>query len=224
MLPYPKIYAPFERDRETRLLDTYRWRVQELDMLQDVEWVFQEKIDGTNIRVMWSKTEPDTVRYAGRTDRAVLQPGLHERLEELFPPEVFYNAWTEKLEEPGDFDICLYGEGYGRKIQKIGSKYIPDGVDFLLFDVMINGQWCSPEVVYHIATALDVNTAPYLGTGILWDAVRWVENGFQSLVAQEPIMAEGIIARPRLPLFDRRGNRIITKIKHVDFHGKGEVA
>ena len=34
-----------------------------------------------------------------------------------------------------DNRFTLFGEGYGVKIQK-GEKYIKDGVDFILFDVL----------------------------------------------------------------------------------------
>ena len=38
-----------------------------------------------------------------------------------------------------------------------------------------------------------------------------------SLVADTPIVAEGLVLRPEKELRDRMGRRIITKIKHRDF-------
>lgn len=112
-------------------------------------------------------------------------------------------------------DVCLYGEGYGARIQKGGGNYIRDGVDFILFDVRIGNFWLTPEQVGDLATALDLKSVPMIGLGTLQDAIDMCRQGLKSQWGD--FEAEGIIARPAVDLLTRHGQRIITKIKCKDF-------
>ncbi len=51
---YQKIPGLFKREevRPFKLLEGV-YREPELELLKDIEWVFTEKVDGTNIRVIW---------------------------------------------------------------------------------------------------------------------------------------------------------------------------
>jgi len=49
------------------------------------------------------------------------------------------------------------------------------------------------------------------------EAIEMVRNGFNSQWGN--FMAEGIVARPKVELKTRKGERLITKIKHRDFIG-----
>jgi hypothetical protein len=108
--------------------------------------------------------------------------------------------------------MILYGEGFGEKIQS-GGKY-REGQGFVLFDAWC-GMWLERESVEEIATALGVDVVPVIGSGDLVEMVRWVQNGFNS--AWGDFKAEGIVARPGCELLNRRGERIITKLKCKDF-------
>ena len=57
----------------------------------------------------------------------------------------FINIETEELFEQkfGENDVILFGEGYGAKIQN-GGLYRSDN-SFILFDVMINGNYQNRE-------------------------------------------------------------------------------
>ena len=213
MEKYPSIKTVFLRDPENKyktLLEG-RYALPEFEYLKDNLWVFTEKIDGTNIRVMWDCAQPDMVRFAGRTDKADVPPFLLAKLQDIFIPEAFQKAFDP------DSMVCLYGEGYGARIQKGGGNYIPDGVDFILFDVMVGDAYLERLNVEDVARKLGIRAVPIVWAGTLRDAVELVREGFRSVLAEADIIAEGLVMRPWIELMTRRGNRIITKIKHKDF-------
>lgn len=211
-MTYHKIQSLFKRDSQGKF--TPEFSLPEFELLQDIEWEWTEKIDGTNIRIEY--IYPDGVsparRIGGRTDRAQVPTHLLAKLEELFP--------LYKLIEVFDNNqgVVLYGEGIGPKIQKVGSLYRPDGPDFILFDVKIGRWWLKRDDVEVIGKALGVKVAPVLGTGCLAEAEMFVEHDFYSGISQTPYTpAEGLVLRPKLELFSRSGARIITKLKTRDY-------
>ena len=207
MNEYHKIQTVWLRDPATKFktLLEGQWALPEFEYLQDCGWEGTEKVDGTNIRVM---REGNVLRFGGKTDNANIPPFLLDRLEQIFTPwmmdEVFENN-----------PICLYGEGYGNKIQSAGKQYIPDGVDFVLFDVKVGDWWLERDDVVNIAGELGIGAVPVIALGTLGEMIRLVRNGFASQWGN--FAAEGIVARPRTQLFNRKGQRIITKIKYKDF-------
>lgn len=218
MIPYPKIESLLVRDTEAFNLIEGQWRLPEFEYLKDNLWSFEEKLHGTNVRILWScfadvlPIPPDTplsVEFRGRTEKAQLPTFLFEKLAELFP--------AEKLQECfGDQSVTLYGEGFGNRIQSLGSSYIPDGVDFALFDIKIGDWWLKREDVKGIAKTLGITTTYVIGEGTLQEAVDMAKEGFNS--AWGDFRAEGLVVRPIVPLHMRNGKRIIGKVKYCDFH------
>jgi len=204
---YPKIQTVFLRDPATRYktLLMGQWALPEFEYLAKNEWVWTEKIDGTNIRVDW---DGERVTFAGRTDNAQTPTFLLTKLQEMFPVEVF-------MAEYPDLPMTLYGEGYGAKIQKGGGNYISDGQSLILFDVMISGNWQPRESMEDIAAHLRLDMVPIVGVGVLDDAIDVVQHGFQSGVGH--CEAEGLVMRPKVDLMTRTGQRVITKVKGRDF-------
>jgi hypothetical protein len=185
----------------------------EFELLKDVEWTFTEKVDGTNIRVMW---DGNRVTFGGKTDNAQLPTPLFYALEALFMGQ----ANEQKMEEVfGKEPACLYGEGFGNKIQAVGSKYNPDSVDFILFDVKIGDWWLERHNVEDVAQKLDIKVVPVVLKGTLQEASDFVAKGFTSTLAD--VESEGLVGTPTVPLLSRRGERIITKIKHRDYEKLG---
>jgi len=181
---------------------------EEFKHLSLMPWEGTEKIDGTNIRIGWNGD--GNIFIGGKTDNAQLYIPLLERLRAIFTPEVMSEQFTP------DNIVVLYGEGYGARIQKGGGNYIPDGVDFILFDININGIWLTRTFVDHIAERLGIRAVPHDIYPNLHSAIFAVRHGFKSRVAQADMIAEGLVLRPVCELNDRRGRRIITKVKHAD--------
>jgi ATP-dependent RNA circularization protein (DNA/RNA ligase family) len=212
MSEYHKIQSVYKRDGRGNMLFG-EFSTPELELLADAQWVFTEKIDGTNIRVMF---DGDAVKFGGRTDEAQIYTGILRALE-----GVFCGNGLLRLKEAFPSGAVLYGEGYGAKVQKGGGNYKADGQGFCLFDVKVGDYYLDRAAVQQIAEKFGVQYAAVLGEGSLRDMVNRVEGGLVS--AFGPFEAEGIVARPAVDLFDRKGNRIIAKIKAKDFK-KAKVA
>ena len=206
MKEYHKIQTVFKRDEKGRIIEG-DWTLPEFDLLQDIEWEWTEKIDGTNIRIIW---DGEMVRFGGKTDNAQIPSFLLNVLQDLFPVEKMARVFTGP--------VCLYGEGYGAKIQKGGGNYLSDSVNFILFDIRAGDWWLTRGAMIDIAFDLGINIVPLVGWGILKDAIDMVGNGFKSMISEnKDFAAEGLVLRPKLELFARNGERIITKIKSKDF-------
>jgi hypothetical protein len=208
MIEYHKIQTVYKRDPQTKyktLLEC-EFSLPEFDYLKNNNWIFTEKVDGTNIRIMF---DGSCITFNGKTDRATIPPILAKRLNDRFLPLIEYFQEIFKEES-----VCLYGEGYGAKIQKGGGNYRSDQ-DFVLFDIKIGDWWLQRKDVEDISKKLDIEIVPIIGSGTLLEMIEIVKTGFNSLWGS--FMAEGIVARPEIELASRNGSRIITKLKHKDF-------
>ena len=204
MIEYPKIESLYNRDEKTHKFKVGEYRLPEFQYLASLPWRWTEKIDGTNIRVEWTGSE---VKIAGRTDNAQIPPFLLARLQELFPAEKFAQF---------DSPLCLYGEGFGAKIQKGGGNYLPGGgCDFALFDVLCGEWWLLREAVEDVAGKLNIRTVYVVGRGPLSEAEQEVKQGFDSALGVAK--AEGLVCVPMEYLRTRRGDRIIVKMKTKDY-------
>ena len=216
MRTYHKIQTVFKRDPENdfKTLLEGEFSIPEFEYLKDNVWEFTEKVDGTNIRILWNGEDEAASLIPGfcikgKTDKADTPSFLMEKLIEIFSP------LKDEFEETfKDTPVCLYGEGYGAKIQKGGGNYRKDN-GFVLFDIKIGRYWLKREDIEGIAARLGLEIAPIIGHGNLSDLVELVRTGFNSKWGDFP--AEGVVARPVIELLARNGERIITKLKHKDF-------
>ena len=124
MEEYHKIQTLFKRDEKTKKLIEGEFTDKTVEFIKDLKWQFTEKIDGTNIRIMW---DGHKVAFGGRTDKAQIPVGLMNRLVELFGGETNEQLFEQKF---GETEVMLCGEGYGEKIQN-GGLY-RKGQDFIL--------------------------------------------------------------------------------------------
>ena len=208
MRTYEKIETVFCRDTDgTKLLILNDFRNPTIEYLKDNVWAFTEKIDGTNIRVHW---DGHKVEFGGRTDKAHIPAHLLDKLNELFrtteAEELFEQTW-------GDKDVILFGEGYGPKIQNGGAYR--DDVSFILFDVLIGDNYQEREWVEKTAQMFGIDVVPIVLVGSIEDGVNYVMSHPKSTMGTS--MMEGVVGRPMVELRDRRGERVIVKIKWDDF-------
>jgi len=216
MTQYHKIQTVFLRNPEDKFKTLLHgeFTLPEFEYLKNNIWTFTEKVDGTNIRILYN-CEDDAeclvpgFEIRGKTDKADIPELLEKSLDNTFLP--LNNKFSELF---GDTGVCLYGEGYGGYIQK-GGRYRPD-CSFVLFDIKIGHWWLKRGDIEDVAKKLGIDVVPIVGEGTLLDMVNKVSIGFKS-AWNDNLMAEGIVARPKIELFDRGGRRIITKLKHKDF-------
>jgi hypothetical protein len=214
---YSKINSIQKRHTEGPLRGQFtgEWAIPEFGYLSENEWIWREKVDGTNIRVGVRIPEGQqylTIEIGGRTASAQIPAPLYQRLHDTFyiDDEVYREAFDEECLRDG---VTLFGEGYGAGIQK-GGNYGP--VDFILFDVRIGDSWMTEESTTDIAGKLGLKRVPIVGFGTLNEAIKTVAGGLLES-AWAGVKAEGLVCVPSVPLFDRRGHRIITKVKDKDF-------
>lgn len=211
MTEYHKIETIFKREMGgNKKLIEGKFRNPIVEYLKDNEWYFTEKIDGTNIRVIW---DGHNVSFKGRTDKAQIPKELLSKLEELFCGETNEEVFEQKF---GNNQVVLYGEGYGAKIQKGGGNY-SDSPEFILFDVKIGDIFLERENVVDIAKSLNIDVVPILGFTKLTDAITYVKSKPISQVGKKIKEIEGVIGIPKQRIFDSQGNRVIMKIKVCDF-------
>jgi hypothetical protein len=209
MKEYHKIQTVFLRNLESKRKEIIegRWSLPEFEYLKDLEWIWTEKIDGTNIRVMF---DGQNVTYGGKTDNAQIPAKLVSHLRETFTLEKMQFVFGVEPTE-----VCLYGEGFGAGIQS-GGDYRSDQ-HFILFDVRVATFWLERKNAEDVSDKLSIPIVPIIGTGTLLEAVKITSTGFVSLISHKSCRAEGLIVKPSIELFNRKGERIISKIKYKDF-------
>lgn len=243
---YTKINTIFKRDINNIIMPFDKLTLPEFEYLRNCKWHCEEKIDGTNIRIeITSETDWDledenedvkgvffNVNYKGKSDNADVPKDLIDYLKDKFPAEKVLNAFNykpyikrEEFETYGikptalapivPKTIVIYGEGYGAGIQS-GGYYRKDKA-FIMFDVAIDKHYMSIDARNDICTKIGADLVPFMGDMTIEEAIEYVKRGFKSVIAEEDHNAEGLVLRPLVDLYGKRGNRIITKIKTCDF-------
>lgn len=211
MTEYTKIETIFEREMEgTKKLIEGKFRNETVEYLKENRWIGTEKIDGTNIGIVW---DGHKVSYQGRTERAQIPAHLMNKLIEMFGCTVNEELFEQKF---GEMRVILFGEGYGAKIQKGGGNYRSD-VSFILFDVYLPEQnlWLKRDAIEDIAKTFGVDVVPIVYEGDIAGAVEFVKGKPKSTIGMADM--EGIVCKPAVDMLDRMGRRLIVKIKVCDF-------
>ena len=218
-MEYQKLNTLFLRD-EKKVIIPSSFTCDEFEYLKDCKWECTEKINGTNIRIYISREydgEDDWlygVSFMGRTNNSTIPEHLNLKLQQIFYRVDWKTVFPSLM--PGD-SVCLYGEGYGNKIQK-GSSYISNDVDFILFDVRYNNWWLERKNCEDIANKCGIKIVPIVGYMTIPEAIDLVKKGFKSSISEDKnLIAEGLVLKTPQGLLSRDGKRIITKIKHNDF-------
>lgn len=211
MTEYTKIETIFERDMDgTKKLIEGKFRNETVEFLKDNRWIGTEKIDGTNVGIVW---DGHKVSYQGRTERAQIPTHLMNKLIEMFGGTVNEEVFEQKF---GEMQVILFGEGYGAKIQKGGGNYRSD-VSFILFDVYLpeSNLWLKRDAVEDIAKTFGIDSVPVVYEGNLGGAIEFVKSKPKSTIGTADM--EGIVCKPAVDMLDRMGRRLVVKIKVCDF-------
>ena len=213
---YHKIETLYERDERTFKLKPEMILKNPTYGLVD-RWMWTEKVDGTNIRAEWRPALlSQGLKFGGKTDQAQIHVELLRWLEANVTAEKLRAVFPEET-------VTLYGEGYGAGIQKGGGLY-SSMKKFILFDVFVTdaanpmgGWWLSDANMRDVAGKLGLDVVHGLGSMTLAEAAWLVRRGFRSQVAGADCWGEGLVGRPAETLYDKRGKRLIVKLKTKDF-------
>lgn len=180
------------------------------------------------------------VSIKGKTDNAQIPPHLDKYMKETFTNDKVFaslgikeyipieewaeHGWCVSKDDPTPMyekipeKYTLYGEGYGMKIQKGGGRYLSNSVSFRGFDVKVNDTYLLRDNAMSIFEKLGADTVPYFGQMTIDEAIEMVREGFISTISEDrTLMAEGLVLSSPLGLKNRRGERLIVKIKYGDF-------
>jgi hypothetical protein len=124
MSEYHKIETLYERDEHFKIGPDLVLRNRVYDTLKTWRWT--EKVDGTNIRVIW---QGGKLSFGGKTDNASIPADLVKWLYENVTPEKLAACFLD------GGDVVIYGEGYGAGIQR-GGIYGPTK-KLIVFDVFV---------------------------------------------------------------------------------------
>lgn len=67
-----------------------------------------------------------------------------------------------------------------------------------------------------VASKMGLVAVPWVGTMTLKEATEYARCGFESFM-NDARLAEGLVGRPVEALFDKKGHRLIVKLKTKDF-------
>ena len=230
---YLKIDTCFKRvqDKDNPLFNCIipnEFTRDEFAVLQDCRWLATEKVDGTNMSYHFryeanpTGNEPplvDILEIHGKTPDSKIPIPLIEKMQSLVSKEDFHRLFLREDKPNSLVDVWIFGEGYGKKIQKFGNDYISNGVNFIVFDIKIGNIWLTRGSVEEICQELRLDIVPIIDYMTLNQGIRLVEKGFKSRVAEnENLNAEGLVLSAPCMMLDRLGNRIVTKIKTCDFN------
>jgi len=180
----------------------------QFEMLQEIADKIQprlcEMFPKENAKFMPVKGEDNRVKYWDKEFYNVVEP----------IGEDFFGV--ELKEVP----VYVYGEYFGKGIQKSGGRYSDDN-HFIVFDIDMQGWWLPKNIRDMYCNMLGLETVPYIGTGTISEFEKMVSDGFATKLEwakDKALIEEGIVARPVLPVKDTRGNRIMVKIKYEDYN------
>lgn len=207
-MEYPKINTLWKRDKNNK------YNIIEGDYslkeFKDIDsWYVTEKIDGTNIRVCIDN-ENKVIEFKGRTDKSKIPDFLQTKLIEIF--KLIGIPFLSKYK-----NIVLYGEGYGNKIQYVGTSYIKNDVNFILFDVLADNTWLNKDEINNIAEKLSIKMVPSLGVKTKKDIIDIVKGGPMSEISGIPLKSEGIVATSNPLVFFEDGSPVMFKLKVKDY-------
>lgn len=216
---YPKIDTLYERD-EKHFVVVGKLKRPEFGNIK--RWSVTEKLNGRNTRVsLINNGDGGIIEYGGKTDDAEMPDALLDYLRKTFTIDKMKRAfWIDPLKIPNK--VTIYGEGYGPKMTSGSGIYRKD-VSFRLFDCLVDAWWLERPNLEDVARKLGVKCVPVLG---LIDRLPETAQDLymmvnESVVAREEsgtgATPEGVVARSDPILFNRKGERVMWKLKIKDF-------
>lgn len=205
MNEYRKIANVFKFDAKYKTIVGLN---EPFNSLKNLMWVGTEKVDGTNIRIIWDGYK---IEIKGRTDNAQFQGELYDTLSQMFLTKEMEYVFEQIFENK---EVIIYGEGYGPKIQTGGGLY-SDKPKFIVFDINIDGHYLKRANVLDICEKLNLDVVPDIFLGTIDEAKKFVSKHPSSTINEKHEM-EGLVLELPLEIFDKNGNPLKCKVKYRD--------
>ncbi len=211
---FSKFSSPFKKDE--KFLNTKELAQQ----LPEGYWIKTEKIDGTNIRIIFTKPDEEGKREVLIGSRKLIlnkdDKGSKQYLDCI--KEINLNKLEEYFSDINS-TIVIYGEGYGAGVQK-GGIYSKEK-NYMVFDIKIGNAYQDFEYVHKVCMDNQLNTVPvhsdvekitYAG------CLKALKNFNNTLINEgDGGIPEGLVYKYEPVLLNKYGERLIFKIKRKDF-------
>ena len=208
---------------------------------EETRFVVQEKVHGSNCSFLCDGKE---LKFAKRT--AVVGDGEDfyqwQELANRYRERIFKVFGIVQRLHPSATSVIVYGEMFGgayphKEVKRIGAMsaiqkgvYYCPGHDFYGFDIYVytpeDAFYLDVDTVNQIFKEADIFFADTLFEGTLDECLTY-PNAFASKIFEHfglpPIddnICEGIVIRPKEPLYIPNGSRIIIKSKNARFAEK----
>lgn len=157
----------------------------------------------------------ESAKFAPVTDKDTRKIVYHDDSNIIVPTQPgMYKVILEEV------PVYIYGEYFGKGIQKCGKRYLADSNDFLVFDIKQQGWWTPKYVRDELCEKLGLRQVPYVGCMTLKKIEDMVREGFTTTYsnASDPsLIEEGLVCRPMIPMFESPTSRVIVKVKNCDY-------
>jgi len=211
---YTKFSSPFVKDG--KFINT-----EELvQKLPDGDWIITEKIDGTNIRIIFTKPDEEGNRKCHIGSRKLILNNADKSSKQYMDclTEVNLHKLQEYFKDVNS-TVIIYGEGYGAGVQK-GGIY-SSVKNFRVFDIRIGLAYQDFSHVQKVCVDNQLNLVPIVNTvnSVNYkDCVVALLNNKNTLIKEGSGGAsEGLVYKFEPVLLNKYGERLIFKIKFKDF-------
>lgn len=184
------------------------YREPELEYLSKNLWAYKRKLNGENMRVLWNGEQ---AIWNGKTNDFQTNDETTEYMNATFVEEIFEEKFGREKQ------VLFFGERMAPDSQ--GNELKLEKVEFVLFDVKIGDTWLEPENLRAVAKYFNIRTC--------YDFMRakdekknyidTLENLINAVTRGDFKEWEGIVASPVIGLYNRKGERLICKIKNHDY-------
>lgn len=207
MKEYHKIETLFRFNNDTKKY-TNEFYNKNVEILKDNQWLFTEKIDGTNLRIYWNGHK---LQYGGRTNNAQFSKQQIDYILENLIDEDIETIFEQKFQ---DVEVYVFGELFGVKIQNGGLYTEGQGIAFRVFDIEVDGIMLTYDSMVVLATELSYDYVPLACIGTIEEGIKYVMTHDISIFSSAKL--EGVVGKPIGDFRDRLGKRIVVKIKKRD--------
>jgi len=211
---YEKIKSPFIKD------ENFKNTSELAQKLPRGNWKKFEKVDGTNIRIIFDNIDELGKRhvYVGSKNNILNYDDKNSQYYLNCLTNININKLIKYFQDIPNI-IVIYGEGYGQGIQKGGIYSLSK--DFAVFDIVIGNTYqdyeyinkvCVDNQLYQVPYVEDVEELTYFEC---MDSLKKFQNTL--ILNGNGGKPEGLIYKFEPVLFNKYHERLIFKIKFKDF-------
>lgn len=245
MMRYPKVEGVFRRNEEHQIIPEYK--CPEFDLIKKFLMFEKVDGSNAQIKISYPAHLHDTgdelvaerkvvLEIFSRNRKLGIEDTSGRKIVNALKPVLngvdlkqwYIDSFVTPNVDNSEFvypDVRFFGEAYGPGIQKRGKIYRKEGVSFILFDIHIGNTWLNWENVKEIGKKLSIPVVPEIMPIMVIGTPELVFNSFKDMLTDYSTLLpdapggqlEGFILRPEPMILNRHGQRLVFKIKRIDY-------